>query len=170
MSQTKPNVMVDIVSERNETLGVDYRNNLLTEGKNFRTVHILLCDRHGRIALQVLPNDHNRSPNKMGSSVAGYLLANETYYAAAKRKMREELGIENNLTEVGVLDMVDENSHKFVMLYKSTFTGRIKDFNREEISKIVYRSTFWISVNIYLFPNRFTPTFIQVFSLYQLHA
>lgn len=170
MSQPKPNVVVDVVSDRNVTIGGDYRYNLLREGHNFRTVHVIVIDKTGRFALQMLPSDHTRSPNKIGSSVAGYLLSGESYIQAAKRKMFKELGIQSDLHEVGDIDMLDENSHKFVKVFTCRYNERIANFDRDEIAKIVYKSRSWLLTNTNCHPEKFTATFLRVFSLYQANA
>ncbi|WP_237477095.1 NUDIX domain-containing protein [Lichenibacterium dinghuense] len=170
MSRAKPNVLVDVVSDRNVTIGGDYRHNLLREGKNFRTVHVIVIDRSGRLVLQMLPSDHTRSPNKIGSSVAGYLLSGESYIQAARRKMLEELGIYSNLHEIGDIDMLDEKSHKFVKVFTCRYNDKIESFDQDEIAKLVYKTRSWLSANTNRFPEKFTTTFLRVFSLYQSNA
>ena len=111
--------------------------NLFNEKLNFRTVDVLLLDAKGRLLLQKLPDDHLRSPGKLGASVAGYLLAGEDYAEAAQRKMKSELGLSASLIYLGEVSMEDDGCRKFV----GVFTGRIDrspSFDRNEIEEIVY--------------------------------
>src|SRR5690349_17107737 len=110
-------MLVDIVDEKNRPIGRAERATLLHAHLNFRTVHILFWDAQERLLLQQLPPNHARHPGRLGSSVAGYLQSGETYFAAARRKEREELHLATRLRHLGVLEMRDEASRKFVGVF-----------------------------------------------------
>lgn len=58
-----------------------------------RVAHVLVFDRQGRLLLQKRSVNKDVQPGKWDTSVGGHLDPGETYAAAAKREMFEELGI-----------------------------------------------------------------------------
>jgi isopentenyldiphosphate isomerase len=153
---------VDVVDERNQVVGVAERRSLFGKKLNFRTVDILLFDSSGRLVLQKLPRDHLRNPGRLGASVAGYLLAGESYAEAAARKSRSELQISSNLTYFGEVTMSDEGCLKFVGI----FLGKIDQtpsFDRDEIEDLIYMQPAEVWANIRNSPEKFTPTFLLVY-------
>ena len=81
-------MIVDVVDEKNRVVSKAPRAAIFQEHLNFRTVHVVLVDRAGRFLLQRLSSNHPRNANRLGSSAAGYLYARESYFEAAKRKLR----------------------------------------------------------------------------------
>jgi isopentenyldiphosphate isomerase len=110
-------MIVDVVDTKNRAVAKARRAVLFEEHLNFRTVHVVLLDRAGRFLLQRLSPNHPRNPNRLGSSVAGYLYAQESYFEAAKRKLKEELCFRARIRSVGQLEMIDQGSHKFVEVF-----------------------------------------------------
>jgi isopentenyldiphosphate isomerase len=153
---------VDVVDERNQVVGVAERRSLFRKKFNFRTVDILLFDDAERLVLQRLPSDHLRNPGKLGASVAGYLLAGETYSEASARKLRSELNISADLTYFGEVTMLDEGCLKFI----GVFLGKMlqaPSFDRDEIEKLVYMEPTKVWTEIRNSPEKITPTFLLVY-------
>jgi isopentenyl-diphosphate delta-isomerase len=117
MPRPGPNALIDRVDERNRSVGTVARQDVFKEHANFRTVHVLVLDRAGNLLLQQLAVTRERHPLSWGSSVAGYLYAGESHEGAAKRRLREELGLETQLRAVGVTPMEDEGVTKFVGVF-----------------------------------------------------
>src|SRR5688500_15286374 len=93
---------IDRVDDRGRPVGTIRRGRVFEVGANFRVVHVLLSNKHGDLLLQQISRSRPRNPGSWGSSVAGYLLHRETYLHAAKRKLREELGVSRlSLKHVG---------------------------------------------------------------------
>ena len=152
-------MQIDIVNEQNEIIGVLERSKVLAQGKNFRTVHAWLFRPNGRLVLQELAPTHSRNPNLLGSSVAGYLHAGETYRHAIERKSLQEVGvIPRNLEEIGSAAMSDESSTKFVSLY----IGYLDDEPKTEdlsIERFIALDFEDIDRRFKQSPESFTPTF-----------
>lgn len=158
-------MIVDIVDEQNRVVGTADRRDVLAKQLNFRTVHVLLLDDQNRCALQLLPMQHPRNPGRLGSSVAGYLNHGETYAQAAARKCIAEVGLRPDLTDLGTLPTRDVDSKKFVRVYVGRLNGQPK-IDREQIDQLVYLTASEIAAQLDRWPERFTPTFREVFRYY----
>lgn len=117
MPRPGPNALIDRVDERNRSVGTVARQNVFTEHANFRTVHVLVLNHSGELLLQQLAATRERHALRWGSSVAGYIYAGESYEDAARRRLREELGLDTDLHPVGVTPMEDEGVTKFVGVF-----------------------------------------------------
>ena len=119
MPAPAPTADIDVVDERNRAIGTAQRREVLSEGLNFRTVHVLVTDGERDLLLQRLGPGSDRHPGLWGSSVAGYLFAGESYADAAQRRMAEEIGIDADLDFLGVTPMTDERSIKFIGVFRA---------------------------------------------------
>jgi isopentenyl-diphosphate delta-isomerase len=155
-------MIVAVVDDRNRVISRAERAALFARRLNFRTVHVLLLDILGRLLLQRLAPDHLRSPNLLGSSVAGYVTANETYFRAARRKLREELGVTARIRGIGQVNMNDQGSRKFVGVFTGTLHQRpiIKD---DQIAELVYKELREVDRMVRRSPRAFTPTFLLIY-------
>jgi isopentenyldiphosphate isomerase len=155
-------MLVDVVDQENKVIAKAARQTLLQRGLNFRTVHVLLFDQEGQLLLQRLSENHLRSPNRLGSSVAGYLFSEESYFQAASRKLEEELRVKTRIRHIGEFEMIDETSHKFV----GVFTGVLRQapvIADDQIAELIYMSPTTIDSLLRDDASRFTPTFVQVY-------
>lgn len=159
-------MFVDTVDQNNRIVGQTRRKDLFFEKKNFRTVHILLFTKEDEIILQLLPKNHPRSPNLLGSSVAGYLFANESYFHAARRKMVDELDTTVRIKNIGTYRMSDEGCNKFVGIYIGSL-NRPVNFNKKSISDLIYMETKALEAQLDAEPSAFTETFLFVYKNYK---
>jgi isopentenyl-diphosphate Delta-isomerase len=162
MTAPTPSMLIDVVDDRDHAVGTVPRESVLERGDNFRTAHVFVLDERDRLLLQRLAPKRPRHPNRWGSSVAAYLFAGETYEAAARRRLLEELGLEVPITQIGKAEMVDERSLKFVTLYGAR-SATPRNEEPGEISALVYRPLDWIANEIQRRRELFTPTFLALF-------
>jgi isopentenyl-diphosphate Delta-isomerase len=155
-------MLVDAVDEANRPIGKAIRGDVLLDGVNFRTVHVLLRDAERRLILQRLPETHPRSPGQLGSSVAGYLRSGESYEAAAHRKLQEELGVDADLAYIDSISMKDRNSKKFIGVFVGDI-DRAPRYDREQVAELVSLTLPELSIRVATTPTDFTATFIHVF-------
>jgi isopentenyldiphosphate isomerase len=158
-------MLVDIVDDRNRTIGHADRADVLEKHFNFRTVHALLFDPVRGLLLQRLPSQHPRSPRRLGSSVAGYLVAGETYHHAIHRKVWNELRTNPKMTWLGEVEMIDQRSRKFVGVFAGHLFG-LPDFDRDQIDDLVYLAPDELMDLLERRPTLFTDTFIHVYGYY----
>lgn len=84
----------DIVNEDGQVVGQSTRRTCHNDPNLIhRAVHILVVDSRDRIFLQKRSPDKDIQPGKWDTSVGGHLNAGENYDQAARRELREELGI-----------------------------------------------------------------------------
>ncbi|GIF24763.1 isopentenyl-diphosphate delta-isomerase [Actinoplanes tereljensis] len=165
MPAPAPTAAVDIVDERNEPIGTAQRGEVLPQGLNFRTVHVIASDQRDEVLLQRLSASRDRHACMWGSSVAGYLHAGETYEAAADRRLQEELGVRATLTFVGVTPMTDEHSTKFIGVFLASIPREKPSIqDPEHVGSLRWLPLGRLLKLIKSEPESFTPTLIHVIS------
>ncbi len=160
-----PEMLIDVVNERDEKIDEASRRTVLPAGRNFHTAHLFLFDNNGRLLLQQLSARRERHPLAWGASVAAYLFADETYEAAVQRRAMQELRVKVTPELVGKIEMVDERSVKFVSLFRGTLAGMVEP-DRDHIEAVRLMTLEEIAAGLSRFPERFTPTFRQLFAYY----
>lgn len=106
MTPSRFDALVDVVDPSDRVVGSVPRKNLLSSGANFRVVHILVFNRVRELLLQCIAPGL-RHEGMWGASVAGYVLAGESYEQAAARKLENELGVRVPLTSLCKSSMLD---------------------------------------------------------------
>jgi 16S rRNA (adenine1518-N6/adenine1519-N6)-dimethyltransferase len=136
-------------------------NNLL-----HRAVHILIFNGKGEVYLQKRSPAKDRHPLLWDSSAAGHVGAGEEYDTAAKRELREELGIDVPLKRVVKLPASERTGLEFIWLYYGRSEGGLSPDSRE----IEYGSFFpvtivndWIAAR----PEEFAPGFMECWKAWQ---
>lgn len=85
----------DLLNERGDVVGSAPRCEChRLPGLLHRAVHVLVFDREGRLFLQKRSARKDIQPGKWDTSVGGHPNLGEANEAAARREMREELGVE----------------------------------------------------------------------------
>lgn len=156
------NMLLDSVDDMNRSVGYVRRGQVLERGDNFRTVHLFLM-LDDRLLLQKLPPDHLRSPGLLGSSVAGYVKADETYEQAAHRKCLDELGSTVALKWYDVVQMRDKSSMKFIGLFEG-FLPDLPKYDSNQISALEQLSISEIGEMLVEDASQFTETFRVIFN------
>lgn len=157
--------LIDWVDEEDHPVGRVPRGDALQLGASFRTVHVFVFHDE-ELLLQQLSPTRERHPERWGSSVAAYLHAGEDYERAARRRLREELGLDGALTRVGKTRMEDERSLKFVELY-TLVDGPTEIREPDHIAELRYWGPGELEHEIAESPETFTPTFLHVYRYFQ---
>lgn len=126
-------MLIDVVDDSDRPVGIITRGKVLEEGANFRTAHLLILDpTRSHVLLQRIPHHQNRHPDHLGSSVASYLFAGESYAQAIERRAYEELGLgtkDISLVACGRTSMVDGHSLKFIGVFMAIHGGPFRPDN-----------------------------------------
>jgi isopentenyl-diphosphate delta-isomerase len=159
--------LIDRVDSADRPIGLVPRAQVFATNAGFRVVHVLVRNDAGELLLQQLSASRERSPGRWGSSVAGYLLAGETYLEAAERRLNEEIGLTVPLSRLGGLRMEDQGATKFIELFEchaESASIRLPD----AIAALRFWTTSEIERTLNQFPSAFTETFARVYELYRL--
>lgn len=153
-------MLLDRVDNRDRRVGSVLRADVFKEHANFRVAHVLLFSRDERLLLQKIAPTHPRHPLYWGSSVAGYVKAGESYKEAARRKLKEELGLEGvSLKFLGKTSMIDEGTKKFIAIFTAIYNGPL-DPNAEDFADLEFIPLSRLRVR--KLKRNFTPTFDHV--------
>lgn len=93
-AQSGAGEVFDVVDEHNAVVGRATREEVHARGLRHRAMHIFVSNGAGELFLQKRSPWKDRHPGAWDSSAAGHLDAGETYAAAARRELREELGLD----------------------------------------------------------------------------
>src|ERR1700693_2164311 len=131
-------MVIDRVDWDDEPIGLIRRDEVFSRRANFRVAHDLIFNSRGELLVQQLASARTRHPGYWGSSVAAYLFAEESYQAAAERRLAEELGVYGvSLRYIGKTSMVDEGSEKFIGVFAATSDGPFR-FDKNHIERIEF--------------------------------
>ncbi len=119
----EPEEMFPVVNENNVVLRVAPRTEVHANNLRHRAVHILLFNAAGELLLQKRSASKDRHPLQWDSSAAGHVDAGEEYDATAARELKEELGVEAQLTEIGQLAASDATGQEFIRIYTGRHNG-----------------------------------------------
>jgi isopentenyl-diphosphate delta-isomerase len=86
-------MLIDTVDKCDQVVGTIEKSAALRAGVNFRVVHVFVFNEDDLLLIQQIPGG-KRHAGLWGSSVAGYVYSGETYEAAARRRLAQELGID----------------------------------------------------------------------------
>ena len=115
----------DVVDEHNAVIGSDTRGNVHARGLRHRAVHIFVFNGAGEIFLQKRSRWKDKEPGKWDSSAAGHVDSGETYAAAARRELAEELGIAAPAPpqKIGAFPATEDTGWEFVELFRTEAEG-----------------------------------------------
>ena len=128
--------LLPLVDEEGNVIGSATRGQCHDGSKLLHpVVHLHLFDSEGRIYLQQRPLWKDIQPGKWDTAVGGHVDAGESVEAAARRELKEELGIEGSpevfFTSTIRNDIESENVTVFKLICDGPF-----DFSREEIDEV----------------------------------
>jgi len=96
---------LDIYDENRNHIGKECRKVVHEKGLWHKTVHCWLYDKHGNVYFQ-LREDVNGKANKMYTTASGHVSAGETLQDAFKREVREEIGIDVDISNAQLVEIV----------------------------------------------------------------
>jgi isopentenyl-diphosphate delta-isomerase type 1 len=96
---------MDIVNDADEVVGRDTRANVHARHEIHRGVHVFVVNARGELLLQQRSATKESYPGYWDASVGGQVAAGESYLAAARRELFEELGCRADTLElIGTYD------------------------------------------------------------------
>lgn len=133
------------VDEDDNIIGTGTRNEALEKGIIHRIVGVFLFNSKGELLIQKRSQNVDL-PGRWDRSVGGHVDEGETYFEAAVREMKEEIGLEDvALVEVGksYIESPQKKQVKkfFDTVYTASYDGEIR-FDPKEVAEVK-----WISMN-----------------------
>lgn len=116
-----------IVNDRDEVIGSLDRREIHRSGLRHRAVHILVFNEDRHLLLQKRAAHKDVNPGLWDTSAAGHVAWGESYEAAAKRELHEELGImKGSLNPCARLNAEAETGFEFVEVFTSQHRGDLE--------------------------------------------
>jgi len=162
---------VDWVDASDQVVGRVARADVHRLRAGFRVVHVFLFDREGRLLIHQL-SPRKRLAGHWGSSVAGGVKAGEAPEEAARREIREEMGIRPPpLRWLGKVRLEDQGATKFLYLYAGVVDApeRVQP-NPEEVAAVEFVRVDALRDIVRRRERSFTPTFLTAFALFERGA
>ena len=164
---------VVLVTEKDEVLGLMEKMQAHENGILHRAFSVFLYNSKGEMLLQKRAAEKYHSPNQWTNACCSHPRIEETYEQAAKRRIKEELGIDCELEEkfwfiykadVGQNLWEHELDHVFVGNYEGEF-----NLNKEEVAEVRYISLENLNIELEYNPENFTEWFKIILEEYKHH-
>lgn len=165
--------LVVLVNPDDVVLGLMEKQQAHVNGLLHRAFSVFLFNSKGEMLLQKRAPGKYHSPNQWTNAVCSHPRIGETYLAGAQRRLKEELGIEAELSEkfkfiykadVGGALWEHELDHVFVGNYESEF-----NLNKNEVAEVRFISPEELYKEISENPKHFTEWFKIILEEYKHH-
>ncbi|MDD3072683.1 MAG: isopentenyl-diphosphate Delta-isomerase [Candidatus Pacebacteria bacterium] len=110
-----------LVDEKDNQIGVGYKNKVHKEGKLHRAFSIFIFNSKGELLLQKRNKEKYHSGGLWTNTCCSHPLPNESVKEASKRRLKEEMGIICDLEEI----------HSFV--YKKKFDNGLTEYEYDHV-------------------------------------
>ena len=164
---------VVLISEKDEILGVMEKMQAHENGLLHRAFSVFLFNENGEMLLQKRASTKYHSPNQWTNAVCSHPRIDETYIEGAKRRLKEELGIETEITPkfhfIYKAD-VGQNlwEHELDHVFTGDFNGAVK-MNPDEVSEVRYVTMQDLENEMESHPENFTEWFKIILKEYKEH-
>lgn len=165
--------LVVLVNPQDEVLGLMEKMQAHENGLLHRAFSVFLFNKKGEMLLQQRAAGKYHSPLQWTNACCSHPRENESYLDAAKRRLKEELGIFTELTprfhflykaDVGQNLWEHELDHVFTGDYDGEF-----ELNPDEVAEIKYISIENLESEITVYPERYTEWFKIIWQEYRNH-
>ncbi|MDP2749879.1 MAG: NUDIX domain-containing protein [Nanoarchaeota archaeon] len=128
---------LDIVNKNDEVIGKEERNKAHEKHLLHRAVIIIIANDKRQILLQLRKSTKKQYPLFWAGSVNGHISSGETSIKAAKKEMKEELGIETKFEFVDKFIIDNEVEHEMVTIFYAKSNGPFK-IDKSESEKVEF--------------------------------
>ncbi|KYH42086.1 MAG: NUDIX hydrolase [Candidatus Bathyarchaeota archaeon B26-2] len=159
-----------VVDEKDRVIGKATREECHSSNRLIhRSVYVFLLDSEGRLFLQKRSSKKDLYPGYYTGSATGHVDYGETYEEAARRELKEELGIEEvQLKMLCKFRCFSEIEREISALYICRYDGPVR-FDREEIEEGAFLSVEEVERAIRSGEKRFAKGFKLAFREFLRH-
>lgn len=159
-------IKLTVVDDEDNVIGEATKSEIIKNKWNYRCSQIFLFNKKKEFLISKRPHFKKRYPNKWTASAGGKVDAGETYEGAAHRELKEELGVEADLTRFGKYTHVNNMGIKsFAELYIGKHEGPFK-LAPNEVDEVKWVSMVWIEKDIKDNDNIYSTPFLGALGLY----
>lgn len=165
----KAGEIFDVVDENDQVTGTATRAEVHAQRLVHRAVHVFVFNKRGDLLLQKRSLLKDLCPGVWDSSVAGHLDSGETYEAAARRELGEEMGIspETAPEEIAKISPCPETGWEHVRLYRVRHDGSVR-FPSAEVEAAMWFPLAEIEAWVAARPADFAPGFLECWKNFTL--
>lgn len=159
---------LDVIDENDIVIGKETRKKVHEVGLWHRGVHVFLFNDAGEMLIQKRSADRSSNPSKLDCTVSEHVQAGESYQQAARRGLREEMGLENiEITKIVKFKMIyGINDNEISEIYEGKLGENSANFDEVEIESIHFMSLDEIKEKIQVESEIFCYWFIQMMNWY----
>ena len=159
----------DLVDEHDMVVGKRLGSECVERGLLHRAILVFLTNSKGEVYVQKRAKDALFCPGYWSASVTGHVSAGETYLQATKREVKEELGIDCELTELGKFvtpkwKFGNKTEWEFITVFEGSSSLEITLSDETEEGKFVSQKEFRRLVESQ--PETFTPDTLLALEYY----
>lgn len=134
--------LLDIVNDHDEVTGQAMRSVVHQQGHQHRGVHVFLFNEQNEMLIQKRSADRVNSPSLLDCSVSEHVQAGESYFEAAMRGLKEEMGVEGiEVQPLGKIQMeYGLNDNEISVIYQGRVDPKQVRFDAAEIAEVKYMS------------------------------
>jgi isopentenyl-diphosphate delta-isomerase type 1 len=165
-----PEDSFDIVNDRDEVIGREWRSIVHARGLLHRAVHVLVLNSRGEVFLQKRSLKKDRQPGVWDSSCSGHVDSGEDYEQTAVRELREEIGLKLAAApqKLFKINACEETDAEFVWVYRCENEGPFQ-LHPDEIETGGWFTPAHITQWIAQKPQDFAPAFMLIWKLFTSH-
>lgn len=149
----------DVVDENNNVTGRATREECHFRGLWHRASHVIIINSGNELLLQKRSMKKDLYKGYWIDAAAGHVDSSEDYEHAAKRELKEELGVTAALMKLFDFKKHTGNDNEIIRVFAARHDGPFKP-NKEEVEKVVFFSLE--KINEMLKKDKFTPATVEI--------
>lgn len=158
---------VILVNKKDEVVGIEEKIKAHQKGKLHRAFSVVLFNKKGEVLIQKRAKFKYHSPGLWANTCCSHPRPKEKIEQAARRRLKEEIGVTSNLKEVFNFiykaKLGDLTEYEFDHVFFGRFDGKPQP-NKKEIEDWKWIKLADLGIDIKKNPRKYTPWFKIIFN------